>query len=822
VVGLAGLLSQPEVADVVATLRVLSDLTANADLLRLLSGPRWRIGVRDLALLGERSAELVSRWSPTEGGKLDVALDAAVAGVDPTEVASLSDALADPGDKGYSDQARERFAALAAELRMLRRSAGDPLTDLVRKVVLTLGLDIELAAASGPGAQQAMDNLALLMETVADFATADPFASVHGLVAYLDAELEFNRGMGVAEPSDADSVKLLTAHSAKGLEWRGVLVPFMSAGVFPTAQARPRWQWSAKDVPWPLRGDRDGLPSLSDWTTAGMRDYAAACRAHAELEERRLAYVAVTRAKELLVASGHWWGRTQVRPRGPSAYLSELLEQVDPALDAAPWWGDAPEEGASNPAVDGVVAVSFPGALDEDLLQRRRVAAQAVSEAIAVHGAAPDPADAHAEDQDVTAAVLAETGIDLQALDVEIAQLVAEAEAARGGVVEVDLPPTLSATSVQRLRTDPDGFARDLARPLPRKPSTAARFGTRFHAWVQGHVGQQSFLDPTDLPGRADADIADEVELAELKQAFADGPFGSRVPHVVEWPFTMLLAGQTVAGRIDAVYQTPRGLRGGGLEDRPARGRRGPLAAGDLPPRLGRGSRAGAGPGRRGVPPRTQRPGGAASRPARPGRRRGGHRRAEWAVIASPADRERDLRELSAPRRRLVCVRSTARPALPPAPPRHLGEGLLPLRGRGLRTRTDVIRHRADRQRAPAVRSRQRVEGVGLHLDREHAMGREQVGDVGAGVVEGVRGQHWPTAGVSPRASAASWAARRSAKSAHAEKSTPWKRSRLAPESVEAATARTRSRSCSDSDSAPQEPTRLTCWTAYSANSSVA
>jgi DNA helicase-2/ATP-dependent DNA helicase PcrA len=560
VVGLAGLLSQPEVADVVATLRVLSDLTANADLLRLLSGPRWRIGVRDLALLGERSAELVSRWSPTEGGKLDVALDTAVAGVDPTEVASLSDALADPGDKGYSDQARERFAALAAELRMLRRSAGDPLTDLVRKVVLTLGLDIELAAASDPGAQQAMDNLALLMETVADFATADPFASVHGLVAYLDAELEFNRGMGVAEPSDADSVKLLTAHSAKGLEWRGVLVPFMSAGVFPTAQARPRWQWSAKDVPWPLRGDRDGLPSLSDWTTAGMRDYAAACRAHAELEERRLAYVAVTRAKELLVASGHWWGRTQVRPRGPSVYLSELLEQVDPALDAAPWWGDAPEEGASNPAVDGVVAVSFPGALDGDRLQRRRVAAQAVSQAIAVHGAAPDPADAHAEDRDVTAAVLAETGIDLQALDVEIAQLVAEAEAARGGVVEVDLPPTLSATSVQRLRTDPDGFARDLARPLPRKPSTAARFGTRFHAWVQGHVGQQSFLDPTDLPGRADADIADEVELAELKQAFADGPFGSRVPHVVEWPFTILLAGQTVAGRIDAVYQTPVGF----------------------------------------------------------------------------------------------------------------------------------------------------------------------------------------------------------------------------------------------------------------------
>lgn len=555
VVGLSGLLSQPEVADVVATLRVVSDLTANAALLRLLTGPRWRIGVRDLALLGERSEDLVRGRAGADGTGLDAALDAAVVGIDPSEVTSLSDAVADPGDKAYSPEARTRFAALSAELSMLRRAAGEPLSDLARRVVLTLGLDVELAAASSPDAQQAADNLALLLETVADFAAHDPFASVHGLIAYLDAEALYNRGMSLAEPSESDSVKLLTVHMAKGLEWRGVLVPFLSGGVFPSGKSRSRWQWSAQDVPWPLRGDHQGLPVLAEWSTQGIDDYTARCREHAELEERRLVYVAVTRAKELLVGSGHWWGRTQTTPRGPSPYLLELFDTIDPQHEAVPWLGDEPVDGSANPLVESVAPVRFPGSLDDDRIARRRVAAEAVRVAMN-----PLAGTAATESEEVQRAVRAETGIDLEALDTEIAQLIAEAEAAARGRVEVELPAALSTTAVQRLRHDPSGLARDLARPMPRRPSSAARFGTRFHSWVQTHVGQQSLLDPTDLPGRAATDITDHEDLELLKKSFAEGPFGDRVPHAVEAAFTLLVAGQVVTGRIDAVYATPHGF----------------------------------------------------------------------------------------------------------------------------------------------------------------------------------------------------------------------------------------------------------------------
>ena len=116
------------------------------------------------------------------------------------------------------------------------------------------------------------------------------------------------------------------------------------------------------------------------------------------------------------------------------------------------------------------------------------------------------------------------------------------------------LPSSLSATALARLRDDPERLAADLARPMPRQPSPSARFGTRFHAWVEARFGQQQLLDPDELPGRGDAGIDDEDDLRELVERFEAGPFADRTPVAVEPPFALVLAGQVVRGRIDAVY----------------------------------------------------------------------------------------------------------------------------------------------------------------------------------------------------------------------------------------------------------------------------
>ena len=143
IVGLGGLLHLPEIMDITATLRLIDDVTANPDLIRLLTGPRWRVGPRDLGLLGRRARELAraarDRDEPTEDEPRDSAvltsLERAVAEVDPTEVVSLLDALESPGEAAYSPEARQRFATAFRRAGMApaaRRRAGarpDPPSD---------------------------------------------------------------------------------------------------------------------------------------------------------------------------------------------------------------------------------------------------------------------------------------------------------------------------------------------------------------------------------------------------------------------------------------------------------------------------------------------------------------------------------------------------------------------------------------------------------------------------------------------------------------------------------------------------------------------
>ncbi|KIF68091.1 hypothetical protein HY68_04595, partial [Streptomyces sp. AcH 505] len=124
---------------------------------------------------------------------------------------------------------------------------------------------------------------------------------------------------------------------------------------------------------------------------------------------------------------------------------------------------------------------------------------------------------------------------------------------------DVAVPPSLSASQLLRLAADPDGYAQDLARPMPRPPQPAARRGTRFHAWVESRFEELPLpmLGPDELPGGAadEPEIADERDLAALKAAFERTPYASRTPYRVEAPFHLTLAGRVIRGRIDAVYR---------------------------------------------------------------------------------------------------------------------------------------------------------------------------------------------------------------------------------------------------------------------------
>ncbi|HEY6934838.1 MAG TPA: ATP-dependent DNA helicase [Marmoricola sp.] len=540
IVGLQGLLRLPEVAEVVATLSLLHDLTANADLLTLLNGPRWAIGPRDLALLGRRARELAG-GGPVHAQPADVAegLSRAVEGADPTEMVSLCDALDDPGEHPYSAEALERFALLSAELRMLRGHVGEPLLDLVRRIIDTSGLDVELASSVSPAAAARRDNLDLFVKAVAEFQAIDGTVTLPALLAYLAAEDEMGTGLDVATPSEADSVKLLTAHRAKGLEWDAVFLVGVCEEKFPSRTTRSQWTTGCWVLPAPLRGDAADVPQLRGHEKADLVRLKEEAREHEAQEELRLGYVAFTRARHLLSVSSHVWRPERKTPLGPSAYQQVVRAQLAAWGLAPDSWIDRPEKGTPNPLDDAPVSVPWPVTARTREVELRLRAAELVR---SVDVDAPDPELDMVESARV------------QEWDDELERLLAEARADRTDVVEVPLPSSLSATALARLRDDAARFARELARPMPRPPSPAARFGTRFHAWVEARFGQQGLLDPDELPGRADQGIDDEDDLRDLVKAFESGPFADRPPHRLEAPFALVLGGQVVRGRIDAVY----------------------------------------------------------------------------------------------------------------------------------------------------------------------------------------------------------------------------------------------------------------------------
>ncbi len=543
IVGLSGLLRLPEVAEVVAVLTLLHDVTANPAVLTLLTGPRWAVGPRDLKLLGERAGEIAGRRGQSEDrGSIAEELTAIADGIDPAETSALSDALDDPGEAAYSDQARERFVLLSAELRALRTSVGEPILDVVRRIIDTTGIDVELASSTSPAAAARRDNLDLFLKAVAEFQAVDGDVTLPALLAYLTAEDDQGNGLDVATPTEADSVKLLTVHRSKGLEWDSVFLVGVCDTKFPSNRSRTLWTSSPAVLPAPLRGDAADQPQLRGHDKAALDQFRADTREHDSEEELRLGYVAFTRAAHRLSVTSYLWSQRKT-PFGPSGYQALVRAQLEEWGEDVSWM-DKPQKGDPNP-YDGVdVSRPWPVTARGHEAGLRVAAAELVNRT-----------DPHLPDEDLDMLETAQVA----EWDEELERLLVEARSDRASRVAVPLPTSLSATSMARLREDPEQFARELARPMPRRPSPAARFGTRFHAWVEARFGQQSLLDPDELPGRMDVGIDDEDDLQALISTFEAGPYADRVPHAVEAPFALVLAGQVVRGRIDAVYAEPDG-----------------------------------------------------------------------------------------------------------------------------------------------------------------------------------------------------------------------------------------------------------------------
>ncbi|MCV7104160.1 3'-5' exonuclease, partial [Mycobacterium palustre] len=505
---------------------------------------------------GGRGGEAPSAESIARAAAFDVDAD----------TACLADAISDPGPPGsYSPAGYRRISALAAELRTLRGHLGHSLPDLVAEVRRALGVDCEARAAAGVSAGcgwTGAEHLDTFADVVAGYAertttSAGAAATVAGLLAYLDAAEAVENGLPPAATAVArDRVQVLTVHSAKGLEWQVVAVAHLSGGIFPSTASRSTWLTDPAELPPLLRGDRApagalGIPVLDTSDVTNRKQLSDKIFEHRRQleqrrvdEERRLLYVAITRAEDTLLVSGHQWGATGIKPRGPSDFLCELKDIIDRSAAAGEpcgvvdQWAPAPADGERNPLRDTVIEAIWPA----DPLGARRGDVERGAVLVA----------------EAMAAGTAEPGADLEGWAADVDALLAERARAERPAAP-GLPSQVSVSGLVDLARDPAGAAQRLRHRLPTRPDPHAMLGNAFHAWVQRFYGADSLFDLGDLPGAADSDVGDTRDLAALQAAFAESPWAARTPVAVEVPFEMPIGDTVVRGRIDAVFADPDG-----------------------------------------------------------------------------------------------------------------------------------------------------------------------------------------------------------------------------------------------------------------------
>jgi len=539
ILGLAGLLKMPEVVEVLAYARATLDPLASVALGRILLGPRYRVGFKDLALvasLAKTKSYALREEDEAEGEATPFLFTEALEHLD--EVEGISEE-----GRARLEECRQELAALRVEAR---RPVGEFLGEIIRRTGILTELDAHLDVASAATARR---NLAAFLDEVHAFSPVQGELTLRAFLEYVDAVENLDKQeWSPVQPSEEDSVKVMTIHVAKGLEFDHVFVPGLANGLLPNTTIQHNPAERGKSMDFELRGDASYLPRYDGNLSAFKKDL----KKQEEYEERRTAYVAMTRARRTLHVTGAHWYAENLRAKEAGPFLRELKDWVMETKHAT-WDPGADIDEENNPIlgyrerfVRDWPGPALPAGSDAVFPEGWRHAAVVASDDGGVQESLLDALDEEQQD------ALDRLSTDRRGLALHLK----EREEAEGTGREVAPPQSVSVGGVIDYARCPKRFYWTSVRPLPRFSGPAARIGTEIHRWIERRSsGQGQLLELDDSPDLTSEELADKPgKVDRLRQAFLASRFAGKVPLFAERAFLLRMEGFAVSGRIDAVF----------------------------------------------------------------------------------------------------------------------------------------------------------------------------------------------------------------------------------------------------------------------------
>ena len=560
VVGVGGLINTPEVADIIALLRTLTMPESGTALMRLLTGPHLNLGARDLMALGSFTKAFARDNDFSRGAQLKQALEEdieVVATADEFATGSIIESLEQlliltPAQLNkyqktpeFSAEGLARLRKFSLSLRSLRRNLNGSITEAIIEASEFLSLDTEVLVRDGW--QNGRRNIDRFLDEAARFQKNG--GSLFNFLQWLKIAQEAEGGLKPAEVDvRSDAVQILTIHAAKGAEWDYVAIPGLAEKNFPNiGKKSDNWITNAGSIPVSMRGDYQQLPAINfdNFSTNknlkdGIESFSDQWKSRKAMEEMRLAYVAITRAKQgLICTTSHF--RTGENAVAPSR-LFQLFANALGSIPGGKVIADQVIPDGINPMKENPIFAYWPSQSKEVTKLREVAAVVEVSEPF-TKNEVEQILKSSADDEKVS--LLTDLGMIINEI---------QSKSSKQNIV---LPTRLSVSTLLYLANDPQELALRLRRPMPNHIDKYARRGTEFHLWLENHFKHPSLISMDELFNNdLSSDLMQDAPLDKLQNAWLASDWANREPVAVEVGFETMIDTTLIRGRIDAVYQT--------------------------------------------------------------------------------------------------------------------------------------------------------------------------------------------------------------------------------------------------------------------------